>query len=160
MGLDRRKQHAELLCLQPTRSIWHLGDSGSGKHPRRPLWRCDWTDSTGDLWLFGGYGYDSNRSAGVLDDLWEYQPAAPTAPIAQVTPNPLNFNPVAYGANEMLTLTIANVGGGTLSLTSVPTPNGPSYQVLGGCPAGIVAGSLASCKLSSIQSRSASISTA
>jgi len=31
-----------------------------------------WTDSVGNLWLFGGYGYDANRNEGYLNDLWEY----------------------------------------------------------------------------------------
>jgi N-acetylneuraminic acid mutarotase len=31
-----------------------------------------WIDSTGDLWLFGGYGVDSTGVAGKLNDLWEY----------------------------------------------------------------------------------------
>ncbi len=30
-----------------------------------------WTDSSGNFWLFGGYGYDS-YSPGDLNDLWEY----------------------------------------------------------------------------------------
>jgi N-acetylneuraminic acid mutarotase len=29
-----------------------------------------WTDNTGNLWLFGGYGYDDSTS-GVLNDLWK-----------------------------------------------------------------------------------------
>ena len=32
-----------------------------------------WTDSTGNLWLFGGYGYDEN-STGNLNDMWKYNP--------------------------------------------------------------------------------------
>ncbi len=31
-----------------------------------------WVDKTGNLWLFGGYGYDSNGNSKVLNDLWEY----------------------------------------------------------------------------------------
>jgi galactose oxidase-like protein len=33
-----------------------------------------WTDSTGNLWLFGGYGYDGQAPPvlGYLNDLWEY----------------------------------------------------------------------------------------
>ena len=32
-----------------------------------------WTDSNGNLWLFGGLGYDSGGSYGRLNDLWEIQ---------------------------------------------------------------------------------------
>jgi Kelch motif len=31
-----------------------------------------WTDSSGDLWLFGGYGFDSQGNQSGLDDLWKY----------------------------------------------------------------------------------------
>jgi len=33
-----------------------------------------WLDSSGNLWLFGGYGYDSAGSLGALNDLWQYTP--------------------------------------------------------------------------------------
>jgi N-acetylneuraminic acid mutarotase len=33
-----------------------------------------WADSSGNLWLFGGTGYDSTGSLGYLNDLWRYQP--------------------------------------------------------------------------------------
>lgn len=34
-----------------------------------------WVDSSGNFWLFGGFGYDSGTStAGELNDLWEYNP--------------------------------------------------------------------------------------
>lgn len=32
-----------------------------------------WTDTSGNLWLFGGYGYDSQDTSGYLNDLWEYK---------------------------------------------------------------------------------------
>ena len=32
----------------------------------------DWTDSKGNLWLFGGYGYDSKGTLGNMNDLWKY----------------------------------------------------------------------------------------
>ena len=34
-----------------------------------------WTDSSGMLWLFGGYGYDGATGNGYLSDLWKYDPA-------------------------------------------------------------------------------------
>jgi N-acetylneuraminic acid mutarotase len=35
-----------------------------------------WTDSSGNLWLFGGYGYDSIGQLGYLNDLWQYSPSS------------------------------------------------------------------------------------
>lgn len=39
-----------------------------------------WTDSAGNLWLFGGFGFASmfTTLAGSLDDLWKYTPSAGT----------------------------------------------------------------------------------
>ncbi|MHB8453912.1 MAG: kelch repeat-containing protein [Acidiferrobacterales bacterium] len=34
-----------------------------------------WTDSAGNLWLFGGIGYDSTGKLGNLNDLWKFSPA-------------------------------------------------------------------------------------
>src|SRR6185312_14591416 len=34
-----------------------------------------WTDASGNLWLFGGYGYDSAGALGELNDVWKYSPA-------------------------------------------------------------------------------------
>jgi N-acetylneuraminic acid mutarotase len=31
-----------------------------------------WTDGTGNLWLFGGFGFDSAGTLGYLNDLWKY----------------------------------------------------------------------------------------
>jgi N-acetylneuraminic acid mutarotase len=33
-----------------------------------------WLDSQGQLWLFGGYGYDSAGNYGILNSLWKYDP--------------------------------------------------------------------------------------
>jgi hypothetical protein len=33
-----------------------------------------WIDGLGNLWVFGGYGYDSSGSTGYLNDLWRYEP--------------------------------------------------------------------------------------
>ncbi len=35
-------------------------------------WASTWIDNSGNLWLFGGSGIDSNGEPGILDDLWEY----------------------------------------------------------------------------------------
>lgn len=36
---------------------------------------CAWTDSSGDLWLFGGSGLDANGAMGELNDLWKFERA-------------------------------------------------------------------------------------
>ena len=34
----------------------------------------EWTDASGNLWLYGGYGYPESGAAGMLNDLWKYDP--------------------------------------------------------------------------------------
>jgi hypothetical protein len=33
-----------------------------------------WVDAAGNLWFFGGDGYDSTGAQGYLNDLWEFEP--------------------------------------------------------------------------------------
>jgi hypothetical protein len=40
---------------------------------------ASWIDSSGNLWLFGGQGYDSADNFGDLNDLWEFKPALGTS---------------------------------------------------------------------------------
>lgn len=37
-----------------------------------------WTDSDGNLWLFGGYGYDASGTLGYLNDLWKHTSSSGT----------------------------------------------------------------------------------
>lgn len=54
------------------------GMSAAGNLPGARQSASSWTDLTGNLWLFGGYGYDSTGSQGSLNDLWKYDPNAGT----------------------------------------------------------------------------------
>jgi hypothetical protein len=45
--------------------------------PGGRVWPCAWTDASGNLWLFGGYGFDTSSTTGGghggdLNDLWKY----------------------------------------------------------------------------------------
>jgi N-acetylneuraminic acid mutarotase len=51
-----------------------LGTAASGNAPGSRSSPVSWTDSAGNLWLFGGYGYDSAGTLGNLNDLWEFNP--------------------------------------------------------------------------------------
>ena len=52
-----------------------LGTASAGNVPGARQAATSWIDSSGDLWLFGGYGYDSTGVAGNLNDLWRYIPS-------------------------------------------------------------------------------------
>jgi N-acetylneuraminic acid mutarotase len=49
-----------------------LGTPAAGNIPGGRESAQSWTDSSGQLWLFGGWGFDVNGSLGALNDLWEF----------------------------------------------------------------------------------------
>jgi hypothetical protein len=49
-----------------------LGVAAPGNTPGARLRALTWVDSAGNLWLFGGLGFDSIGAQGALNDLWEY----------------------------------------------------------------------------------------
>jgi N-acetylneuraminic acid mutarotase len=50
------------------------GTAAAGNVPGARELAVSWTDSIGNLWLFGGNGRDGSGSAGQLNDLWQYSP--------------------------------------------------------------------------------------
>jgi N-acetylneuraminic acid mutarotase len=53
-----------------------LGNASASNVPGARQAANSWTDASGNLWLFGGYGYDSTQGLGYLGDLWQYSPSA------------------------------------------------------------------------------------
>ena len=52
-----------------------LGTPATGNMPGQRDSSLLWTDRGGNLWLFGGHGYDSAGNSGDLNDLWEFNPS-------------------------------------------------------------------------------------
>ena len=52
-----------------------LGTPAAGNMPGGRYYGESWTDNQGNLWLFGGGGYDSNGTSGTLNDVWEFNPS-------------------------------------------------------------------------------------
>jgi N-acetylneuraminic acid mutarotase len=52
-----------------------LGTPAAGNVPGGRYLATSWTDSVGNLWLFGGLGKDSVGPQGYLNDLWELNPS-------------------------------------------------------------------------------------
>lgn len=50
-----------------------LGTESAGNKPGARYGSQTWTDANGNLWLYGGYGYDTSNS-GILNDIWKYNP--------------------------------------------------------------------------------------
>lgn len=49
-----------------------LGTPSATNAPGARFAAVTWTDSSGDVWLFGGGGYDAVGTDGLLNDLWKY----------------------------------------------------------------------------------------
>jgi N-acetylneuraminic acid mutarotase len=52
-----------------------LGTPAAGNWPGSRQSAVTWTDSSGNFWLFGGQGYDSEGDWSWLNDLWEFNPS-------------------------------------------------------------------------------------
>ena len=53
-----------------------LGTAAVGNVPGGRAVPSSWTDVSGNLWLFGGYGYDANGQASTLNDVWKFNPTS------------------------------------------------------------------------------------
>ncbi len=49
-----------------------LGIPSATNLPGPRTYPVSWTDTSGNLWLFGGVGFDSKGAQGILSDLWKY----------------------------------------------------------------------------------------
>jgi N-acetylneuraminic acid mutarotase len=54
------------------------GVASPSSSPGARFGAVSWTDSGGDLWLFGGGGASLNATGGLFNDLWKYSPSAKT----------------------------------------------------------------------------------
>jgi N-acetylneuraminic acid mutarotase len=58
--------------------LGEYGSKGIGSVSNVPGARCSsvsWIDSSGNLWLFGGWGWDISDSWGPFNDLWKFDPS-------------------------------------------------------------------------------------
>jgi len=49
-----------------------LGTPSAGNVPGARNSATTWTDGNGNLWLFGGFGFDAQGTDGYLNDMWQY----------------------------------------------------------------------------------------
>jgi Galactose oxidase, central domain len=79
VDLGGRKQHQSVLVrlhrVWSARRLRHVGHPGGGKRSRGRTGAVTWTDKSGNLWLFGGSGFDAAGTLGELDDIWEFNPS-------------------------------------------------------------------------------------
>jgi hypothetical protein len=79
-----------------------LGTPAAGNEPGGRSSAVSWTGSSGNFWLFGGYGFDVNGNAGDLNDLWKSQASA-TSLTTTTTGVESNNNPSTFGQSVMFT---------------------------------------------------------
>jgi N-acetylneuraminic acid mutarotase len=63
-----------VFCGQPG-VYGTLGTPSPGNIPGSRFSASNWTDSAGNLWLFGGAGFDSSGQDFFLNDLWKFSPS-------------------------------------------------------------------------------------
>jgi N-acetylneuraminic acid mutarotase len=87
---------------------------------------ANWTDKAGNLWLFGGVGFDAYGTSGYLNDLWVYQ----LSPSFTVSGTPVSITAGATTGNAS-TITVTPTGGftGSVALTAALTTS-PSGAVV------------------------------
>lgn len=101
------------------------GVSSPNNNPGARWWGVTWTDTTGYLWMYGGYGYAPNSGPAVLGDMWRYivpTTAAPPVAAPNATPFTIAGNPVQDNlqlsvrlpAAQKLTLQISDMNGHVL----------------------------------------------
>jgi N-acetylneuraminic acid mutarotase len=112
-----------------------LGVPAAGNIPGSRYAATSWTDSSGNLWLFGGFGFDSAGTWGCLNDLWEFTPSSGewawmggSSTIPSTSGNGWG-QPGVYGA--LGTPAAGNVPGGRSDAISW-TDNGGSFWLFGG----------------------------
>jgi len=71
------------------------GTAAATNVPGGRLQAVSWLDPWGNLWLFGGIGYDSAGDEGELNDLWKYDPT--TLEWTWMSGSPIRYQPGNYG---------------------------------------------------------------
>jgi len=125
-GISERGFQGDLWEFNGTNWIWVSGSNlinqagiygtkGEAASANQPGARDNstvWVDSSGNFWMFGGFGYDANGTLGYLGDLWEYDG---TNWIWQSGSDVVNQTPI-YGSKGVSSA--ANLPGSRLSIAN------------------------------------------
>jgi N-acetylneuraminic acid mutarotase len=105
-----------------------LGTPAPGNLPGARSSATTWTDNSGNLWLFGGLGIDSQGTKGLLNDLWQFSlngnPSVVPLPSA-ATPT-FSLAAGIYGSAQPLTISDTTPGATIYYTTDGSMPNSNS----------------------------------
>ena len=104
------------LCVGQYGVYGTLGVADSTNVPGARTGALGWSDSTNNLWFFGGYGVASAGSIGVLNDLWEYQPATTAPPDFSIAASPKSLT-VTAGQSGTVAITVTSLNGFNTAVT-------------------------------------------
>jgi N-acetylneuraminic acid mutarotase len=113
-----------LQCGQP--GIYgSLGVTTVGSVPGGRDSAAAWSDGSGNLWVFGGEGYDEDSNWGWLNDLWRFQPTVSTSPSFTLSQSTTTLS-VGQGSSSTDTITVTPANGftGAVTLSATGLPNG------------------------------------
>ena len=106
-----------------------LGAPNSANIPGGRTTASGWTDSRGNLWLFGGEAYDANGKWGELSDLWEYQLS--TASLPQAAAPTFSVASGTYSTTQTVTISDATPGATIHYTTDGTAPTTASIEYSG-----------------------------
>src|ERR1022692_4416583 len=92
-----------------------------------------WTDNSGNLWLFGGEGFDGNGNFSFLNDMWVYPPSL-TLPVYTAAATPI-ISPASGTYTSVQTVTITDTTPGAAiyyTTDGISTPTTSSMLYTGG----------------------------
>jgi N-acetylneuraminic acid mutarotase len=106
--------------------IWQGGSNAAnqvttGTFPGARWGAASYTDTVGNLWLFGGQGFDSTGNVGLLNDLWKYNIGSKTWTLVLPSNVASNVNGV-YGTQG--TAAANNIPGGRQTAVLWADPSG------------------------------------
>jgi len=116
-------------CPNTPATFGVLGMAAAANTPSSRMGAASWSDSSGNLWIFGGFGW-SNIGQYELNELWTYQPSAPVPqPSFKVVASPNPINVVTSGAEASTVPTATTtvsllVAGGFDSPVTLTADNG------------------------------------
>lgn len=124
-------------CMNAWPSFGVLGTPSATSTPSGRFGAATWTDASGNLWLFGGLGWESNLYD--LNDLWVYEPVAPAPePSFEIvaSPNPINVPAMGTGSGPVTTATVKvnafTAGGFNSPVTLTATDTLSGYVIISG----------------------------